>query len=361
MPPRPAAPRRSGRRWPVEPVEPGIAIGMQKAAAGAEQRLGMARPCDPASSDRTPPAAPPSPRAARRARPPTAARSWSCPGRARAPAPWCRRRAARCAGADMPADRLGQGREQEHRLPDPVGQRRAVEFDAFAGIDHGLAVQRQCGRSTSRPATCASRPGPGRPRSIGSDGIGACTIVSQARQLSFGRTCRITLKLEGTYSSTSRSSSPIRLQDGAAAARAGAGRLVDDGLARQMLRQRLADRRPARSRPAGVGELGRRAGSAVLARASLSAASSSSSPISSSSCSMSRSSFSEERPNRARRSTASCDLQLLDVQRLGVDLGVAGGDLELLARQFGLQLCGEDPQSPRDRPADGACQRHGRC
>src|SRR3954447_982492 len=60
-------------------------------------------------------------------------------------------------------------------------------------------------------STCAIRLGPGRPRSIGSDGIGACTIVSHDRQLSFGRTCWVTLKLEGTYSSTSRSSCPIRL------------------------------------------------------------------------------------------------------------------------------------------------------
>ena len=49
--------------------------------------------------------------------------------------------------------------------------------------------------------TWLTRPGPGRPRSIGSVGIGACTMVSQARQLSLGRTCWITLKLDGTYSS----------------------------------------------------------------------------------------------------------------------------------------------------------------
>ena len=46
---------------------------------------------------------------------------------------------------------------------------------------------------------------------MGSEGIGACTIVSQVRQLSLGRTWRVTLKLEGTYSSTSRSSCPMRL------------------------------------------------------------------------------------------------------------------------------------------------------
>src|SRR4051794_25978841 len=60
--------------------------------------------------------------------------------------------------------------------------------------------------------TWAIRPGPGRPRSIGSDGIGDCTMVSHDRQLSFGRTWQITLKLDGTYSRTSRSSCPIRLK-----------------------------------------------------------------------------------------------------------------------------------------------------
>ena len=41
----------------------------------------------------------------------------------------------------MLADRLGEGGEQEFRLANPIGQRRAVEFDAFAGVDDGLAMQ----------------------------------------------------------------------------------------------------------------------------------------------------------------------------------------------------------------------------
>ena len=49
----------------------------------------------------------------------------------------------RGAGANMPADRLSQRSEQELRLSDPIGQRGAVELDAFAGIDDGLAVQRR--------------------------------------------------------------------------------------------------------------------------------------------------------------------------------------------------------------------------
>jgi hypothetical protein len=40
-------------------------------------------------------------------------------------------------------------------------------------------------------------------------------------------------------------------------------------------------------------------------------------------------------------------LQLLDVQRLGVDLGVARGDLDILARQLRLQACRQRAQRLR--------------
>ena len=53
-------------------------------------------------------------------------------------------------------------------------------------------------------------------------------------------------------------------------------------------------------------------------------------------------------------------LQLLDVQRLGMDLGGVGGNLDVLARQFGLQVCGEDPQSTRVGRQRLGCQRHRR-
>ena len=46
------------------------------------------------------------------------------------------------------------------------------------------------------------------PRAIGRLGASACTITSHLLQHSFGRTCRITLKLAGTHSSTSETSSP---------------------------------------------------------------------------------------------------------------------------------------------------------
>jgi hypothetical protein len=52
-------------------------------------------------------------------------------------------------------------------------------------------------------STWASRPGPGRPRSIGRDGSGAWTKRSQQAQVSRGRTIRFTMKRPGTYSSSS--------------------------------------------------------------------------------------------------------------------------------------------------------------
>jgi hypothetical protein len=53
-------------------------------------------------------------------------------------------------------------------------------------------------------------------------------------------------------------------------------------------------------------------------------------------------------------------LQLLDVQRLGMDLRGVGGNLDILARQFGLQACGKDPQSTRVGGQRLGCQRHRR-
>jgi hypothetical protein len=46
------------------------------------------------------------------------------------------------AGADMTSNRCGERRQQELGLPHPIREGRAVELDAFARIDDGLAVQR---------------------------------------------------------------------------------------------------------------------------------------------------------------------------------------------------------------------------
>ena len=43
----------------------------------------------------------------------------------------------------MAADSLDQWLEQGARPTDPVGERGAVEIDAFAGVDLALPIQRQ--------------------------------------------------------------------------------------------------------------------------------------------------------------------------------------------------------------------------
>jgi len=53
-------------------------------------------------------------------------------------------------------------------------------------------------------------------------------------------------------------------------------------------------------------------------------------------------------------------LQLLDVQRLGIDLGRIGRDLDVLARQLRLQVGGEHPQRVRVGRERSARQGHGR-
>lgn len=43
----------------------------------------------------------------------------------------------------VPGQRVHQRAQQRRRLPDPVGERRALQFDAVAGVDSALAVERQ--------------------------------------------------------------------------------------------------------------------------------------------------------------------------------------------------------------------------
>lgn len=47
------------------------------------------------------------------------------------------------AAEDVPGERVHQGAQQRGRLPDPVGERRALQFHALAGVDPALAVERQ--------------------------------------------------------------------------------------------------------------------------------------------------------------------------------------------------------------------------
>ncbi len=154
----------------------------------------------------------------------------------------------RGAGPDVAADRLGQGREQERGLPDPVGQRRAVEVHAFAAIDDGLAVERQVvavlghqhmGDQPRPWPTALDRQG--RHWLLGNRLAGPAAQLRpdvadhlEARRHVFEHLALVL---------------PHPAEHGAAAARASAGRLVDDRLARQVRRQRLADRLLALARP----------------------------------------------------------------------------------------------------------------
>src|SRR5918995_4529360 len=143
--------------------------------------------------------------------------------------------------------------------------------------------------------TWARRLGPGRPRSIGNDGGGAWVMVSHCRQLILGRTWTTTLKCEGTYSSTSRSSAPTRVSavlPHVGQAHAGSyttrsrGRCAGNGCRPRVRRSLVVEGRGS---------------TAASRRACCAAASSSRSLISSSSCSI----RSEERPKRARFMSAS--------------------------------------------------------
>ena len=127
-------------------------------------------------------------------------------------------------------------------------------------------------------------------------------MVSQSRQLILGRACTRTLKCDGTYSNTSRSSVPIRVRrvlpqaghvHAASCSTRSRGRCSGKAL-------RIGC---VRSCWEGDGCDAGECGGTVC-----SAWPSSSSPSSNSICSISLSSFSEERPNLARRNTASCIL-----------------------------------------------------
>ena len=170
--------------------------------------LPPAQPCGPERSGKTRPAVRPNPRAFHHAPPPIIARSWFCPGRDQAPAPSCRRHAELRPGvhalrSPVPLDPdekpfcLPSRTGSSDRVPRPPGHRCPIAGTCGSG--------RNIWRSGHAPANQA----PGRPRSIGNVGIGGWVMVSQSRQLILGRAWTMTLKYAGTYSSTSRSSTPI--------------------------------------------------------------------------------------------------------------------------------------------------------
>ena len=88
-------------------------------------------------------------------------------------------------------DQLDQRRQRGGAGADPIGQRRHVEIDAFAGEALALPVQRlvlaELGVKDHR-----QQAGTGSARAIGWNGAGGWVIVSQARQVNFSRTVWIT-------------------------------------------------------------------------------------------------------------------------------------------------------------------------
>ena len=133
----------------------------------------------------------------------------------------------------------------------------------------------------------------------------------------------------------------------AAAARAGAGRLVGDGLARQMFGQWLADRLASRAgfgRDAGVGFGGRvgRVGAGILGGDIFLEFADQQFELFDVLVELFRG---PAEPCAAQH--GQLHFQLFDVQCLGMDLGGVGGEFDVLAREFGLQLCGESAQRLR--------------
>ena len=140
----------------------------------------------------------------------------------------------------MPSDRFREGGKQELRLSDPIGERGAVEFDTLAGKDDGLAVQRRV-ITVFRDHDMRDQARPGPP-----------ALDRQRRhQRLHDRLARPAAQLRPQVLDHFEAGRDVFqhlalvLSDPAercaAATRAGAGRLVDDGLTRQMGGQRRAD------------------------------------------------------------------------------------------------------------------------
>ena len=126
------------------------------------------------------------------------------------------------AGEDMRREPLAQRLQQPGGPADPVGERRAVEFDTLPCVDRRLPVERGMVRKLAT-STCANSPGPGRPRSIGNDGIGVWCTLSHVRQAKRGRTWLFTSIVSRLVVENLRDSSPITAAckpDSAASSRA---------------------------------------------------------------------------------------------------------------------------------------------
>ena len=233
----------------------------------------------------------------------------------------------------MPADRLGQRREQELRLADPVGERGAVEFNAFAGVDDGLAVQRGVVavlgdhhvRDQARPRPAAfDRQRRHRRLHNGLAGAAAQLRAEMADHLEAGGDVFEHLALVLADPAEGRT----------AAARAAAGRFVGDGLTWQVIRQWLADRLAAWAwlgRGTGGGLGGGIIGAGILDGDIFFEFADQQFELLDIAIELLRGAAEPRTPQRGE-----LHLQLFDVQRLGMDLGCVGGNLDGLALEFNV-------------------------
>jgi len=129
--------------------------------------------------------------------------------------------------------KAAEGTSRQRRYWTTEEKRRIVELTLSSTLSVA-SLARQHG------TTCASKPGPGRPRSITRSGAGACTTHEHLRQLIFGRTWRITKKLAGMYSSISEVSSPSLRNSPLQQGQLGMFRKMRSDFAAQMCRKRSA-------------------------------------------------------------------------------------------------------------------------
>ena len=288
----------------IELVEAGIAVGMHQAAEAGEMvlrvlALAVAREAIPGR------------RRSRAAPGPLVADIGPEPGGPGLAGAGREHADRRVVGEDrpgrehVPADGVGQRREQRGRLADPVGQGGAVEVEPVALEDLALAIERQVvgvladqhmGEQAGTGA--AALDGPRRQRRLARSARSRCRPAA-------GRTIRFTTKRPGTYSSSSVTSSPIRRSLPPQSAQASAA-----GLSSTSMRGTWSGigRRFGRSFSSTSGRRSR----AVIAAAAISL-------VSSASCSCSA--VSDEAPKRWRAMAGQLVAQLLDQHRLRLHLG----------------------------------------
>jgi hypothetical protein len=251
------------------------------------------------------------------------------------------------AGADVAGDRPRQRLEQEGRLADPVGERRAFELDPGPGVDGALPVKRSMvailghqdmGEEAGARPTALDRQR--RERGLG-DGLAGPTA-----HLRPDVDHHLEVRGHILQHLALVAADPAELL--AAAGRADAGRLVLDPLARQMGGQRLT---APGATLAALGQAPRHGGvlaSLLLGRLLFEIADQQLEllePLGG---------LAEAGPLHERQRRA----QLLDVQRLGVDLGVPRRQFALLGRERRLQRGRERAQGLGIGGQRSGCRRH---